>query len=174
MLIQLMVLLFALNPMPAGARYAFAQAESARIQATYEHEMAARAEAERIRLVSLSEREAEAVVLRRSALTETRYDAAPAAPPPRAVPTSYTASVIAEAAILAGWPASLAPKVERVAMCESGGLTSAVAPAGYVGLMQVAPWLHGAVPEDAVGQLAQALAVYHAQGWGAWPVCGQK
>ena len=81
---------------------------------------------------------------------------------------------IAAAAVAAGWPVELAAKVERVAMCESGGMTTAVAPAGYVGLMQVAPWLHGPVPGDAVGQLAQAYRVYQAQGWGAWPVCGLR
>lgn len=80
---------------------------------------------------------------------------------------------IAELAVMAGWPAALAAKVERTAMCESSGQTAAVSPAGYRGLMQVAPWLHGAVPADAVGQLAQAYRVYQAQGWAAWPVCGR-
>ncbi len=80
---------------------------------------------------------------------------------------------IQAAAATAGWPDNLLAKVERVVMCESGGRTTAVAPAGYVGLMQVAPWLHGPVPPDAVGQLAQAYRVYLREGWGAWPVCGR-
>jgi len=82
-------------------------------------------------------------------------------------------SSIQEAAAAAGWPADLLAKVERVVMCESSGRTTAVSPAGYVGLMQVAPWLHGPVPADAVGQLAQGYGVYLRQGWGAWPVCGR-
>lgn len=77
-----------------------------------------------------------------------------------------------QAAIAAGWPAHLAAWVERTALCESSGRTTAVSPAGYRGLMQVAPWLHGPVPADAVGQLAQAYEVYQKQGAGAWPVCG--
>jgi hypothetical protein len=53
-------------------------------------------------------------------------------------------------------------------MCESSGNTAAYGPGGYVGLMQVDPSLHGAVPADAVGQLAQGYEVYLKQGWGAW------
>jgi hypothetical protein len=79
---------------------------------------------------------------------------------------------IQQAAAAAGWPGELLAKVERVVMCESGGQTNAVSSGGYVGLMQVAPWLHGAVPADAVSQLAQGYQVYLQQGWGAWPVCG--
>ena len=86
---------------------------------------------------------------------------------------SSSGGSIQQAAAAAGWPAELLAKVERVVMCESSGRTTAVSPAGYVGLMQVAPWLHGPVPADAVGQLAQAYAVYLRQGWGAWPVCGR-
>jgi len=83
------------------------------------------------------------------------------------------AGSIQQAAAAAGWPAGLLAKVERVVLCESSGRTTAVSPAGYVGLMQVAPWLHGPVPADAVGQLAQAYGVYLRQGWCAWPVCGR-
>lgn len=66
------------------------------------------------------------------------------------------------------WPRDLWPTVERIIVCESSGNPGAVSPAGYVGLMQVAPWLHGTVPADPVAQLAQAYDVYLRQGWGAW------
>jgi hypothetical protein len=87
-------------------------------------------------------------------------------------PAPSATTSLQSAAIAAGWPAELAAWVERVALCESSGSTAAVSSAGYVGLMQVAPWLHGPVPADAVGQLAQAYGVYQAQGAGAWPTCG--
>jgi hypothetical protein len=58
--------------------------------------------------------------------------------------------------------------VERIVMCESSGNPAAYNPAGYVGLMQVDPRLHGPVPADPVAQLAQGYEVYLKQGWGAW------
>lgn len=91
---------------------------------------------------------------------------------PAAVPPSPGGS-LRDALAASPWPPELWAKVERVVACESGGRTTAVSPAGYVGLMQVAPWFHGAVPADAVGQLTQGYAVYLKQGWGAWPVCGR-
>lgn len=89
-------------------------------------------------------------------------------------PAPSATTSLQSAAIAAGWPAELAAWVESTALCESSGSTAAVSAAGYVGLMQVAPWLHGPVPADAVGQLAQAYGVYVKQGKGAWPVCGRS
>ncbi|MBX7112220.1 MAG: transglycosylase family protein [Dehalococcoidia bacterium] len=141
------------------------RAEAARVAA--EQAAGARA-AEEARLAAARAAAAPAVV------------ATPAATPARTAAAQNTVasalsngSWIQEAAAAAGWPADQLAKVERVVMCESGGRTTAVSPAGYVGLMQVAPWLHGAVPADAVGQLAQGYGVYLRQGWGAWPVCGR-
>ncbi|MBX7111204.1 MAG: transglycosylase SLT domain-containing protein [Dehalococcoidia bacterium] len=75
---------------------------------------------------------------------------------------------IEEALAQSPWPRELWPTVERIIVCESSGNPGAVSPAGYQGLMQVAPWLHGAVPADPVAQLSQAYDVYLKQGWGAW------
>ncbi|MEZ4554283.1 MAG: transglycosylase SLT domain-containing protein [Dehalococcoidia bacterium] len=99
--------------------------------------------------------------------------AATAAPPPEPVvtaPARTSVSIPAIEEILAQspWPRETWPTVERIILCESSGNPAAVSPAGYVGLMQVAPWLHGAVPADPVAQLAQAYEVYLRQGWGAW------
>jgi hypothetical protein len=116
---------------------------------------------------SEAERQAAAAA---NAASAQRSSALTQAPP---VATPAAASDLQAAAAAAGWPSELLAKVERVAMCESSGSTTALSPAGYVGLMQVAPWLHGPVPADAVGQFAQAYRVYQLQGWGAWPVCGR-
>ncbi|MEZ4553180.1 MAG: transglycosylase family protein [Dehalococcoidia bacterium] len=123
--------------------------------------------------------EAEAARLAATRAATATTPATAAATPMRTATAVVTSALTADttsiqgAAAAAGWPAELLPKVERVVMCESSGRTTAVSPAGYVGLMQVAPWLHGTVPADAVGQLAQAYDVYLRQGWGAWPVCGR-
>ncbi|MGE0135784.1 MAG: hypothetical protein AB7L91_12850 [Dehalococcoidia bacterium] len=69
---------------------------------------------------------------------------------------------------LSAWPRDLWLTVERIIRCESGGNLDAVGPLGHRGLMQVAPWFHGAVPTDAVGQLNQGHQVYLKQGWQAW------
>jgi len=91
--------------------------------------------------------------------------AVPVATPVR---TSVSIPAIEEVLARSPWPRELWPTVERIIICESSGNPGAVSPAGYVGLMQVAPWLHGAVPADPVAQLAQAYEVYLRQGWGAW------
>lgn len=146
----------------AQEREAALAAERARIaEAEAQAARAAREEQTRVAAAAAAAAEAEAAAA---------AEAAPQAPVEAAL-TSATGS-IQQAAAAAGWPGNQLAKVERVVMCESGGRTDAVAPAGYVGLMQVAPWLHGPVPADAVGQLAQAYQVYLQQGWGAWPVCG--
>ncbi len=87
-----------------------------------------------------------------------------------AAPQAYTSSMPSLQAALAEspWPPELWPTVERIVMCESSGNPAAHGPGGYVGLMQVSPSLHGAVPPDAVSQLAQGYEVYLKQGWGAW------
>lgn len=85
-----------------------------------------------------------------------------------AVRTSVSIPAIEEILAQSPWPRELWPTVERIIICESSGNPGAVSPAGYVGLMQVAPWLHGTVPADPVAQLAQAYGVYLRQGWGAW------
>jgi hypothetical protein len=84
-----------------------------------------------------------------------------------AAPAPATSS-LQEALAASQWPAELWPTVERIVRCESSGNTAAYNPAGYVGLMQVSPSLHGPVPADAVGQLNQGYEVYLKQGWGAW------
>lgn len=84
-----------------------------------------------------------------------------------AVPQASTSS-LQDALAASPWPPELWPTVERIVMCESSGNTAAYGPGGYVGLMQVSPSLHGPVPADAVGQLAQGYEVYLKQGWGAW------
>lgn len=66
------------------------------------------------------------------------------------------------------WPSGTHATVERIISCESGGNPAAISPTGYTGLMQVAPWLHGPVPNDPVAQLNDAYEVYLKQGWGAW------
>lgn len=104
-----------------------------------------------------------------SALQQTT-PAAPAAVATTAAPMRAAVSIPAIQEILAAspWPQELWPTVERIILCESSGNPGAVSPAGYAGLMQVAPWLHGTVPADPVAQLAQAYGVYLRQGWGAW------
>lgn len=87
-----------------------------------------------------------------------------AVPAPRATPLASVRAALEQSP----WPADTWPTVERIIMCESSGNPAALSPAGYVGLMQVAPWLHGAVPADPVAQLAQAYDVYLRQGWAAW------
>lgn len=86
----------------------------------------------------------------------------------------YQGSALRAAIEASRWPPHLWLAVQQVVMCESRGLTTAVSPAGYRGLMQVAPWLHGPVPADAVGQLNQAFDVWRKQGWQAWPICGAR
>ncbi|MGE0226951.1 MAG: transglycosylase SLT domain-containing protein [Dehalococcoidia bacterium] len=108
-----------------------------------------------------------------SALQQSTPAATVSALTPEAVVTAAprtSVSIPAIEAILAQspWPRETWPTVERIILCESSGNPAAVSPAGYVGLMQVAPWLHGAVPADPVAQLAQAYEVYLRQGWGAW------
>jgi soluble lytic murein transglycosylase-like protein len=66
------------------------------------------------------------------------------------------------------WPSQYHAVVARIIQCESSGNPGAVSSAGYVGLMQIAPWFHGSVPSDPVAQLNQAYEVYLKQGWGAW------
>lgn len=146
-------------------------------QRAEEARVAAVEEAARVRAAAAAAEAAQAAATR--AASAATASAATPAPARTAMAESSvkqalrSASSIQEAAAAAGWPAELLAKVERVVMCESSGRTTAVSPAGYVGLMQVAPWLHGPVPADAVGQLAQAYGVYLRQGWGAWPVCGR-
>ncbi len=99
--------------------------------------------------------------------------AAARTPEPAPVATAVARAAVSlpsiEAALAESpWPRELWPTVERIILCESSGNPGAVSPSGYMGLMQVAPWLHGAVPADAVGQLTQAYGVYLRQGWGAW------
>lgn len=148
------------------------RAEEERVAAVLAAEEANRAEAQR---QAAAEANATASAQRAAALTQ----ATPAPRTPTVAPAApqtaqaAATSDIQAAAAAAGWPADQLAKVERVAFCESSGKTTAVSSAGYVGLMQVAPWLHGPVPADAVGQLAQAYGVYLLQGWGAWPVCGR-
>jgi hypothetical protein len=164
-----------------AAAEATALAERLHAEAVARAEDAARAEAEAAQLRAAQEREA-ALAAERARMAQEQAAARAAAAAQAAAAATAEATVesalvqatgsIQQAAAAAGWPSALLAKVERVVMCESGGRTTAVSPAGYVGLMQVAPWLHGAVPGDAVGQLAQAYGVYLAQGWGAWPVCG--
>jgi soluble lytic murein transglycosylase-like protein len=147
----------------AAASRAYLAAQEARAQA----EVAARAQAEadaQARAQAEAEAAAAQLAAQQRAAAEQRQ-----AEQARAAAAQQAA---AQAAAAAGWPGDLLAKVERVVMCESGGRTNAVSPGGYVGLMQVAPWLHGGVPADADGQLAQAYQVYLQQGWGAWPVCG--
>lgn len=91
--------------------------------------------------------------------------AAPAAPSAARVLTSDALRAALE---LSPWPRSLWPTVERIVRCESSNNLDAVGPLGHRGLMQVAPWLHGPVPGDAIGQLAQGYQVYLKQGWKAW------
>ncbi|MGE0228784.1 MAG: hypothetical protein AB7I38_00345 [Dehalococcoidia bacterium] len=96
-----------------------------------------------------------------------------AAPPPStpAVPAEsriLSPSELRAALELSAWPGDLWLTVERIIRCESGGNLDAVGPLGHRGLMQVAPWFHGPVPTDAVGQLNQGHQVYLKQGWQAW------
>jgi soluble lytic murein transglycosylase-like protein len=159
-------------------REAQVQADAA---ARAEAEAQAQAEAAAAAQLAAQQREeaaAQAEQARAAAATRAAAQAAAAAEPAATVQATVSSALvdargsIQQAAASAGWPGELLAKVERVATCESGGRTTAVSSAGYVGLMQVAPWLHGAVPADAVGQLAQAYQVYLQQGWNAWPVCG--
>jgi len=175
-----------------------ARAEAARIAADLDREQQARAEADRIAsetrqyLAAIAAAEAErqralavAELQRQQALRQTTAVATQAprqqavsapvattAPVTRQAPSAPTGALtgqaLRDAALAAGWPAALIPGVERRVACESGGYTTAVGPLGHQGLMQVAPWYHGAVPSDAVGQLAQAYRVYQQQGWAAW------
>jgi hypothetical protein len=92
--------------------------------------------------------------------------------PAPAVQSAATGTTLQQWIAASPWPQALWARVERIVMCESSGNPSAVSPAGYVGLMQVAPWLHGPVSADPVAQLAQGYQVYLQQGFGAWPVCG--
>lgn len=111
-----------------------------------------------------------------SALQNATATPAPIATPtpaPATTTTYATRSAVSmpalETALAAtSWPRELWPTVERIVACESSGNTAAYGPGGYVGLMQVDPRLHGAVPADAVGQLEQGYEVYVKQGWGAW------
>jgi hypothetical protein len=151
-----------------AAREAQAQAE-AMAKAQAEVAAAAQLAAEQQQAAAAQAEQARAAAARQAAAT------AAVATPAQATVSSALVDArgsIQQAAAAAGWPGELLAKVERVVMCESGGRTNAVSSGGYVGLMQVAPWLHGAVPGDAVGQLAQAYRVYLQQGWSAWPVCG--
>ena len=96
-----------------------------------------------------------------------------AAPPPAARVTPSPAIVLTSASLKAAlaaspWPVSTWPTVERIIQCESSGNTNATGPLGHRGLLQVDPKLHGPVPADAAGQLAQGYEVYKKQGWGAW------
>lgn len=96
---------------------------------------------------------------------------APAAVPAQAPVYSggvYENDALRDALAASPWPQELWSTVERVIQCESSGNAGAVGPLGHRGLMQVDPDLHGAVPGDAVGQLAQGYDVYKQQGWGAW------
>lgn len=108
----------------------------------------------------------EATAVVRQAMTSTPVVSAQVQPYSSSPPTSLESALAASQ-----WPPELWAMVAAVVYCESRGRTDAVAPAGYTGLMQVDPALHGPVPADAVGQLNQAFGVYLAQGWGAWPVC---
>lgn len=73
----------------------------------------------------------------------------------------------------------MASKMHRIAGCESEYDTTAYAGpfrydgrmVSYIGLFQVDPYLHGAVPGDVWGQVAQAKAIYDQYGLSAWPVC---
>jgi hypothetical protein len=97
-------------------------------------------------------------------------DAPPPPPPSQGTSAPNVLGPVALRAALAqsSWPRDLWPTVERIIACESSGNTNAVGPLGHRGLMQVAPWFHGPVPTDAVGQLNQGYQVYLKQGWGAW------
>lgn len=92
----------------------------------------------------------------------------PAAPPPPSAARVLTSDALRAALELSPWPRALWPTVERIIRCESSNNLDAIGPLGHRGLMQVAPWLHGPVPADAAGQLAQGYQVYLKQGWKAW------
>lgn len=114
----------------------------------------------------------QALEVQTDARTASNGEAAGSIPAESSTPTpAPAATTLREAIAASDWPPETHAKVYRVVMCESSGRTTALSPAGYVGLMQVAPWLHGPVPADAVGQLNDGYEVYIRQGWGAWPVC---
>ena len=73
-------------------------------------------------------------------------------------------------ALEAGWPPAEMPTLDRVMWCESRCRPDATNPSGARGLMQVLAryFPAGADPLEPATNLAQALEVWHAQGWRGW------
>jgi hypothetical protein len=65
----------------------------------------------------------------------------------------------------ASWPCE---EALTVAWCESRYDPRAVGTHGEKGLFQMHPAFWGAVPEDPVGQVAQAFAIWQQHGWEVW------
>jgi len=96
----------------------------------------------------------------------------------------YSARWYTLAEAVAVWFPEQQEKAMRVFMCESRGDPTAVSPNGmYYGVSQTDPTLHGPVPSDVFGQVAQARKIYLATynvatgeiyGWRPWPKCGLR
>ena len=73
------------------------------------------------------------------------------------------------AAVERYFPPAQWTKAMRVAWCESRYQPWAVEPGGaHVGVYQLDPSLHGAVPADIEGQVRQAADLWRRAGWGPW------
>jgi len=96
----------------------------------------------------------------------------------------YSARWYTLAEAVAVWFPEQQEKALRVFMCESRGDPTAVSPNGmYYGVSQTDPTLHGPVPPDVLGQVAQARKIYlttynaatgEIYGWRPWPKCGLR
>ena len=97
----------------------------------------------------------------------------PSAPTPPAAPLEPPAGGDLEAQVRAAveryFPPAEWTKAMRVAWCESRYQPWAVEPGGaHVGVYQLDPSLHGAVPADIDGQVRQAADLWRLAGWGPW------
>jgi len=105
-----------------------------------------------------------------AAVLEASAPAVRAPDPAAAVPLEAHCPEWWPLALEVGWPAEEMPTVDRVMWCESRCRPDARNPSSASGLMQVlARWFPaGADPLEPATNLAQALEVWHAQGWRAW------
>lgn len=86
-------------------------------------------------------------------------------------PVSNTLEAQVRAAVEANFPPSEWATAMAIAYRESRYQPWAVEPGGqHFGVFQVDPSLHGAVPSDIAGQVAQAAALWRRAGWQPWSV----